>query len=135
MVCHHNNHSRSTKIDYDVSRTIVHHLHHSHVIGPPSNLSLLWDYLSIIVLAGIGFAISNFLQIFVHGLMSQYIVRDIRTEYYRSLQGKSFSFYDSVAVGDLTSRATVDLQFVDMFLRTWLGTILTLSSQQLSLLR
>lgn len=95
-----------------------------NVIGPPSNLSLLWGYLVVIILAGIGYAISNFVLIFVHGVMSQYIVRDIRTEYYRSLQGKSFSFYDSVAVGDLTSRATVDLQLVDMFLRTWLGTIL-----------
>jgi len=95
-----------------------------NVIGPPSNTSLLWGYLSIIVLAGIGYAISNFVLTLVHGAMSQYIVRDIRTEYYRSLQSKSFSFYDSVAVGDLTSRATVDLQMVDMFLRTWLGTVL-----------
>ena len=95
-----------------------------NVIGPPSNTSLLWGYLSIIVLAAIGYAISNFVLTLVHGVMSQYIVRDIRTEYYRSLQGKSFSFYDSVAVGDLTSRATVDLRMVDMFLRTWLGTVL-----------
>jgi ABC-type multidrug transport system fused ATPase/permease subunit len=95
-----------------------------NVIGPPSNLSLLWGYLLVIILAGIGFAITNFVLLFVHGVMSQYIVRDIRTEYYRSLQGKSFSFFDSVAVGDLTSRATVDLQLVDMFLRTWLGTVL-----------
>jgi ABC-type multidrug transport system fused ATPase/permease subunit len=29
-----------------------------------------------------------------------------------------------MGVGDLTSRATVDLQLVDMFLRTWLGTVL-----------
>jgi ABC-type multidrug transport system fused ATPase/permease subunit len=81
-------------------------------------------YLLVIILAGVGYAISNFVLLFVHGVMSQYIVRDIRTEYYRSLQGKSFSFYDSVAVGDLTSRATVDLQMVDSFLRTWLGTVL-----------
>lgn len=95
-----------------------------NVIGPPSNLSLLPGYLLVIILAGIGFAVSNFVLLFVHGVMSQYIVRDIRTEYYRSLQSKSFSFYDSVAVGDLTSRATVDMQLVDMFLRTWLATIL-----------
>jgi ATP-binding cassette subfamily B protein/subfamily B ATP-binding cassette protein MsbA len=95
-----------------------------NVIGPPSNMNLLWGYLLVIILAGIGFAISNFVLSFVHGIMSQYIVRDIRTEYYRSLQSKSFSFYDSVAVGDLTSRATVDLQLVDMFLRTWLSTVL-----------
>jgi ABC-type multidrug transport system fused ATPase/permease subunit len=95
-----------------------------NVIGPPTNISLLPGYLLIIVLAGVGYAISNFVLIFVHGTMSQYIVRDIRTEYYRSLQGKSFSFYDSVGVGDLTSRATVDLQMVDSFLRTWLGAVL-----------
>jgi len=95
-----------------------------NVIGPPQNLSLLMGYLMVIFLAGIGYAISNFVLIFVHGVMSQYIVRDIRTDYYSSLQGKSFSFYDSRGVGDLTSRATVDLQLVDSFLRTWLGTVL-----------
>jgi len=95
-----------------------------NVIGPPSNTSLLPGYLLVIILAGIGYAISNFILTYVHGVMSQYIVRDIRTEYYRSLQGKSFSFHDSVGVGDLTSRATVDLRLVDMFLRTWLGTVL-----------
>jgi ABC-type multidrug transport system fused ATPase/permease subunit len=89
-----------------------------------NNTSLLWGYLLVIILAGIGYAISNFVLIFVHGVMSQYIVRNVRTEYYRSLQGKSFSFYDHMGVGDLTSRATVDLQLVDMFLRTWLGTVL-----------
>jgi ATP-binding cassette subfamily B protein len=99
-----------------------------NVIGSPptvpSNTSLLPGYLLVIILAGIGYAITNFILTYVHGVMSQYIVRDIRTEYYRALQGKSFSFYDSVGVGDLTSRATVDLQLVDMFLRTWLGTVL-----------
>jgi ABC-type multidrug transport system fused ATPase/permease subunit len=89
-----------------------------------NNTSLLWGYLLVIILAGIGYAISNFVLILVHGVMSQYIVRDVRTEYYRSLQGKSFSFYDYMGVGDLTSRATVDLQLVDMFLRTWLSTVL-----------
>jgi ATP-binding cassette subfamily B protein len=95
-----------------------------NVIGPPKNLSLLTGYLLVIFLAGIGYAISNFILIFVHGVMSQYIVRDIRTDYYSSLQGKSFSFYDSRGVGDLVSRATVDLQLVDAFLRTWFGTVL-----------
>jgi ABC-type multidrug transport system fused ATPase/permease subunit len=95
-----------------------------NVIGPPTNTSLLLGYLLVIVVAGIGYAISNFVLTYVHGVMSQYIVRDIRSEYYRALQGKSFSFYDSVGVGDLTSRATVDLQLVDAFLRTWLGTVL-----------
>jgi len=95
-----------------------------YVIGPPTNTSLLMGYLLVIVLAGIGYAITNFILTYMHGVMSQYIVRDVRSEYYRSLRTKSFSFYDSVGVGDLTSRATVDLRLVDMFLRTWLGTVL-----------
>jgi ABC-type multidrug transport system fused ATPase/permease subunit len=95
-----------------------------YVIGPPTDASLLMSYLLVIVLAGIGYAVTNFILTYVHGVMSQYVVRDIRSEYYRSLQTKSFSFYDSVGVGDLTSRATVDLQLVDMFLRTWLSTVL-----------
>jgi ABC-type multidrug transport system fused ATPase/permease subunit len=95
-----------------------------NVIGPPTDTTLLPGYLLVIILAGIGYAITNFVLTYIHGAMSQYIVRDIRTEYYRSLQSKSFSFYDSMGVGDLTSRATVDLQLVDAFLRTWLGTVL-----------
>ena len=95
-----------------------------YVIGPPTNLKPLLGYLLVIFLAGIGYAISNFVLTLVHGVMSQYIVRDIRTDYYSSLQSKSFSFYDSRGVGDLTSRATVDMQLVDSFLRTWLGTVL-----------
>ena len=95
-----------------------------YVIGPPTNLTPLAGYLEVIFLAGIGYAITNFAVTYVHGVMSQYIVRDIRTDYYSSLQRKSFSFYDSRNVGDLTSRATVDLQLVDTFLRTWLGTVL-----------
>ena len=95
-----------------------------NVIGPPANTSLLWGYLLVIISAGVGYAISNFVVTFVHGVMAEYIVRDIRTDYYRALQTKSFSFYDSNGVGDLTSRATVDIQMVDNFLRTWLGTVL-----------
>ena len=55
------------------------------VIGA-GNIDLLGGYLLVIVFAGIGFAMSNFMVIFVHGVMSQYIVRDLRTDYYRSLQ-------------------------------------------------
>jgi ATP-binding cassette subfamily B protein len=86
--------------------------------------SLLPNYLLIILSSGIGAAVISFIISLVNGAMSQYIVRDIRSDYYTSLRGKSYSFYDSVAVGDLTSRATLDLQVVDAFVRTWLGTVL-----------
>ncbi|MBO3833236.1 MAG: ABC transporter ATP-binding protein [Candidatus Brockarchaeota archaeon] len=84
---------------------------------------LLVDYITAILLVGIGFAVVNFFVSYLNGLMALYIVRDIRSEYYASLQVKSFSFYDSVAVGDLVSRATMDLQPVEAFLRTWVSTV------------
>ena len=84
---------------------------------------LLLGFLEIILVSGVGVGLCAFAMTYVQGVMSQYIVRDIRSEYYASLQEKSFSFYDSVAVGDLISRATMDLQGVDAFVRMWLGTI------------
>jgi ABC-type multidrug transport system fused ATPase/permease subunit len=76
-----------------------------------------------IVLAVVGFGIVNFVITYVHGYTAQLMIRDIRSNYYASLQGKSFKFYDSTAVGDLVSRATMDLQVVEMFLRTWVGVV------------
>jgi ABC-type multidrug transport system fused ATPase/permease subunit len=84
---------------------------------------LLTDYIMAILLVGIGFAIVNFLISYLNGLTALYIVRDLRFEYYASLQAKSFSFYDTVSVGDLVSRATMDLQPVEAFLRTWVSTV------------
>lgn len=87
------------------------------------NANLLPQYLLMIFLAGVGFGFTNFLISFINGVMSQLIIRDIRSHYYSSLFSKSFNFYDSNSVGDLISRATMDLQVVDSFLRTWVGTV------------
>lgn len=87
------------------------------------NHDLLLGYLEIILASGVGVGLCAFVMTYIQGVMSQYIVRDIRSEYYSSLQEKSFSFYDSTAVGDLISRATIDLQMVNAFVRMWLGTI------------
>jgi ABC-type multidrug transport system fused ATPase/permease subunit len=76
-----------------------------------------------ISLAVVGFGIVSFVITYVHGYAAQFMIRDIRSEYYASLQDKSFKFYDSTAVGDLVSRATMDLQVVEMFLRTWVGVV------------
>jgi ATP-binding cassette subfamily B protein len=51
------------------------------------------------------------------------ISKDLRSDYYSSLQRKSFKFYDVSAVGDLVSRATMDIQTVEAFVRTWIGTL------------
>lgn len=84
---------------------------------------MLTDYIMAILLVGIGFAAVNFFISYLNGLTALYIIRDLRTEYYASLQAKSFSFYDTVAVGDLVSRTTMDLQPVEAFLRTWVSTV------------
>jgi ABC-type multidrug transport system fused ATPase/permease subunit len=84
---------------------------------------LLYGLILNIVLAVVGFGIVSFVITYVHGYAAQFMIRDIRSDYYASLQGKSFKFYDSTAVGDLVSRATMDLQVVEMFLRTWVGVL------------
>jgi len=76
-----------------------------------------------IILSVVAFGITNFIVIYVNGYAAQLIIRDVRSDYYASLQDKSFKFYDSAPIGDLISRATMDLQAVDMFLRTWVGVL------------
>jgi ATP-binding cassette subfamily B protein len=76
-----------------------------------------------IVLAVVGFGIVNFVVSYGQGYLAQMVTRDLRSDYYSSLQLKSFRFYDASAVGDLVSRATMDMQAVEAFVRTWLGTL------------
>jgi len=84
---------------------------------------LLFELVLKIVLAVVVFGIVIFIITYVQGYAAQLMIRDIRSEYYSSLQSKSFRFHDSTAVGDLVSRATIDLQAVEGFLRTWIGTV------------
>ncbi len=77
----------------------------------------------IIIIAVVSFGIVNFVMTYVQGYLAQMVVRDLRSDYYSSLQRKSFGFYDVSAVGDLVSRATMDLQAVEAFVKTWLGTV------------
>ncbi|MCJ7632240.1 ABC transporter ATP-binding protein/permease [Candidatus Bathyarchaeota archaeon] len=88
-----------------------------------SQFDLLLGLVLNIVLAVIGFGVTNFIIVLISGYAAQLIIRDIRTDYYVSLQEKSFGFYDRTEVGDLLSRATMDLQAVDMFLRAWINNI------------
>lgn len=76
-----------------------------------------------IVLAVVAFGLVNFVSAYAQGYLSQMISKDLRSDYYSSLQRKSFKFYDVSAVGDLVSRATMDIQTVEAFVRTWIGTL------------
>ena len=67
----------------------------------------------------------NYVVTYSQAYTAQRIERKIRSDYYSSLQEKPFRFYDSTQVGDLVSRATMDLQMLEMFLNTWVGTIAT----------
>ncbi len=84
---------------------------------------LLFDLVMKIMVTMIIFGILNLIIGYIHGYFAQMVTRDVRSDYYSSLQSKSFNFYDSTAVGDLVSRATMDLQVVGDFLRTWVSVI------------
>lgn len=92
------------------------------VIGG-GQVELLFGLVLNIVLAVAGYAAVNFAVTFLNGYAAQLMIRDIRQDYYESLQEKTFGFYDRSAVGDLLSRATMDMQSVQGFLRTWISTI------------
>jgi ATP-binding cassette subfamily B protein len=87
------------------------------------NQDLLPGLVLNIVLAVVGFGIVNFVVSYGQGYLAQMVTRDLRSDYYSSLQLKSFRFFDASAVGDLVSRATMDMQAVEAFVRTWLGTL------------
>jgi len=89
----------------------------------PGNLVPLFGLLRNILLAVAGFAIVDFLIRYLNGIMAQNVIGDMRKAYYKSIQEKSFTFLDTSTVGDLTSRATLDMQFVDTFMRTWLSIV------------
>ena len=84
---------------------------------------LLFDLVMKIMVTVIIFGILNLVIGYVHGYFAQMVTRDVRSDYYSSLQSKSFNFFDSTAVGDLVSRATMDLQVVGDFLRTWVSVL------------
>lgn len=67
------------------------------------------------------YAVLNYVIVFSLAYIGQTIKKQIRTDYYRSLQAKPFKFYDSRPVGDLVSRGTMDLTQVESFLNNWIG--------------
>ncbi|HMK84209.1 MAG TPA: ABC transporter ATP-binding protein, partial [Candidatus Bathyarchaeia archaeon] len=63
----------------------------------------------------------NYAVTFSQAYIGQLIKKQIRSDYYLSLQAKPFRFFDSTPVGDLVSRATLDLTQLETFLNTWVG--------------
>ncbi|MEM2130159.1 MAG: ABC transporter ATP-binding protein [Candidatus Bathyarchaeia archaeon] len=84
---------------------------------------LLLDLVLRIVFSVLGVGLLNFVIAYIQGYFSQMIARDLRTDFYSSLQKKSFKFFDTMPVGDLVSRSTMDLQVVSDFLRQWISIV------------
>lgn len=89
----------------------------------PALISNVQSLIVKIVLAIVAFGILSFIINNTQGYLAQMVVRDLRSDYYSKLQRKSFKFFDASAVGDLVSRATMDMQAVEAFVKVWLGTV------------
>jgi ATP-binding cassette subfamily B protein len=85
--------------------------------------ALLQNLVLMLFISVIGIGLLTFGENFVNAYTAEHIVRDMRANYYRELVEKSFLFYDSNAVGDLISRATLDLQAVQQFSASFFSSI------------
>ncbi len=85
------------------------------------NYDILLPLVYLIVFVTGLFAVLNYGVTFLQAYTAQLIEGKIRTDYYSSLQRMPFRFYDTSMVGDLVSRATMDLRQLEQFLRTWTG--------------
>jgi ATP-binding cassette subfamily B protein len=71
------------------------------------------------ILTVMGVGLLTFVESFMNSYVAEWQTRDIRSDYLKSLEEKSFGFFDSNAVGDLISRATMDLMAVNNFAGNW----------------
>lgn len=90
----------------------------------PRDLTPLPGFLWKILLAAGSWTLVNFIVLYLNGILAQNVIGDMRRAFYNAIQKKSFNFFDTHSVGDLTSIATTDMQFVDNFLRTWMSVLL-----------
>jgi len=83
---------------------------------------LAWLSLSIILVAALRSVVS-FTQRYSQQYIGQKVVFDLRNSLFRSLEEKSFSFYDQAQTGQLMSRVTSDVEQVRALLAWWLETL------------
>jgi ATP-binding cassette subfamily B protein len=81
--------------------------------------ALLLGLVLLTILTVLGAGLLTFVESFMNSYVAEWQTRDIRSDYFKSLEEKSFGFFDSNAVGDLISRATMDLQAVNNFAGNW----------------
>ncbi len=83
---------------------------------------LPWLSLSIIVVAALR-SIVSFTQRYSQQYIGQKVVFDLRNNLFKSLEEKSFSFYDQAQTGQLMSKVTSDVEQVRALLAWWLETL------------
>ena len=83
---------------------------------------LPWLSLSIILVAALR-SIVSFAQRYSQQYIGQKVVFDLRNNLFKSLEEKSFSFYDQAQTGQLMSRVTSDVEQVRALLAWWLETL------------
>ncbi|MFX0184738.1 MAG: ABC transporter ATP-binding protein, partial [Candidatus Hodarchaeota archaeon] len=75
-------------------------------------ININFEAVLVVSLVFIGLYILNFLSstlgAWVNAKFSEYVVRDVQVEFFRSIHSKSMSFHDSARTGELLSMATSD---------------------------
>jgi len=84
---------------------------------------LAWLSLSIVLIAVLR-SVFSFTQRFSQQYIGQKVVFDLRNSLFKSLEEKSFSFYDQAQTGQLMSRVTSDVEQVRALLAWWLETLI-----------
>ncbi len=88
-----------------------------------------YSILPLLTLAVVGVnllrGVFRFTQRYVQSYISQKVVFDMRTDLFKALQEKSFSFYDHRRTGQLMSRATSDVETVRVLLSWWISAVTT----------
>ncbi|OLS19614.1 MAG: putative multidrug export ATP-binding/permease protein [Candidatus Heimdallarchaeota archaeon LC_3] len=96
------------------------------ITQPPVDINQLLFFSVMILITGIGAGISNITKNILTEFISQRVERDARDELYTSMIGKSMTFHDRQAIGDLMARAAQDVRQLNMMLNP--GLLLVLQS-------
>jgi ATP-binding cassette subfamily B protein len=76
------------------------------------NMTIL-KYSAIILGLGLGYLLFGITTAVLNEYIAQATERDIREDFYASVQSKSMAFHDTAKVGDLMSKATFDVRIIN----------------------
>ncbi len=94
-----------------------------HTQAPPDYQRLLW-VAAMIVVSQIGRACVMLIRNIAAEVLGQRVERDTRDELYASLIGKSMTFHDVHAVGDVMARATNDVREINLMFNPGLNLVI-----------